>query len=263
MGADFHPPREAHLPPTRRHRAARRAILRGAAATLAFLVAAAVLPTKTGAQDARPTLFVFLQLDVKSSALEQALQKQLPGLALTVFGRVRDFQDSVATKNPDAVMAIASLLELDHTKAALQGVRGGKEWEPYLLVTTASGPPAAWTGKTIGIVDLLGRDATQTFAQTAIGSNDVKVKRVAKIEDLLPLLEFSAADAVLVPASAVKRLTERTRLPLTVRDLPNARVGLPALAIRNEKSRSTVIQAVQKLDSETRSLMGIDSWSAR
>jgi hypothetical protein len=237
--------------------------LRRGAAALALLVPWLGVPGRAAAQDARPTLFVFLQLDVKSSALEQALQKQIPGLALTVFGRFRDFQDGVATKNPDAVMAITPLLDLDHTKAALQGVRGGKEWEPYLLVTAGAGPPPAWAGKTIGIVDLLGRDGTQAFAQAAIGSNEIKVKRVAKIEDLLPLLEFSAADAVLVPGSAVKRLTERTRLPLTVRALPGARVGLPALAIRNDKVRAIIIQAIQKLDAETRSIIGIDTWSAR
>ena len=227
------------------------------------MAGALALPGHARAQEARPTVFVFLQLDVKSSALEQALQKQLPGLALTVFGRFRDYQDSVATKNPDAVVAITPLLDLDHTKATLQGVRGGKEWEHYMLVTTAAGPPASWTGKTVGIVDLLGRDGTQAFATAAIGSSDVKVKRVAKIEDLLPLLEFSAADAVLIPSSAVKRFTERTRLTLNVRELPNARVGLPAVAVRNEKTRNIVIQAVQKLDLETRSLIGIDTWSAR
>jgi hypothetical protein len=220
-------------------------------------------PHDAGAQDARPTVFVFLQLDIKSSALEQALQKQLPGVALTVFGRFRDFQDGVATRNPDAIIAITPLLDLDHTRVTLQGVRAGKESEPYMLVTTSAGPPASWAGKTVGIVDLLGRDGTQSFAATAIGSTEAKVKRVAKIEDLLPLLEYSVADAVLIPASSVKRFTERTRLPLTVRELPGARVGLPAVAVRNEKTRSLVLRAIQKLDPETRSLIGIDTWGAR
>jgi hypothetical protein len=223
------------------------------------------------ADDTRPTLFVFLQVDVKSSALEQALQRELPGLSVTVFGRIRDFQDAIGTRNPDGLVAIAPLLELVQSKPILQGARGGKEWEPYLLVTTgaaaadhggASGKPTL-SGKTVGIVDLLGRDGTQAFAAAALGVTDVKVKRVAKIEDLLPLLEFSAADAVLIPSSAVKRFTDRTRLAMSVRDLPNARVGLPAVAVRNEKARSAVVQAIQKLNAETRSLLGIDSWSAR
>ncbi len=221
-----------------------------------------------GAEEALPAVFVFLQVDVKSSALEQALQKELPGLTVTVFGRLRDFQDAVATKNPDGIVAIAPLLELAQVKPALQGVRGGKEWEPYMLVMGASAGgddsrKASLAGKTVGIVDLLGRDATQAFAASALGTSDVKVKRVAKIEDLLPLLEFSAADAVLIPSSAVKRFTERTRLAMTVRELPNARVGLPAVAVRNEKTRATILRAIQKIGADTRSLLGVDNWTGR
>lgn len=250
-------------------RPSRRAIVRAGLALALLGSLSLAVPPRAFADDPRPTLFVFLQLDVKSSALEQALQKQLPGLAITVFGRLRDFQDSVANRNPDAIIAIAPLLEQAQAKPTLLGVRGGKEWEPYLLVMTGAAAAAAGStmpslaGKTIGIVDLLGRDGTQAFAAAAVGTPDIKVKRVAKIEDLLPLLEFSAADAVLIPSSAVKRFTERTRLALAVRELPNARVGLPAVAVRNEKARAVVVQGIQKLDAETRSLLGIDSWSAR
>jgi len=254
----------ARVPPRPR----RRAIVR---AGLALALVAALplgVPSRAAADDPRPTVFVFLQVDVKSSALEQALQKEMPGLIVTVFGRLRDFQDSIVSRNPDAIVAIAPLLEQAQAKPALLGVRGGKEWEPYLLVMTGAAAAASGTtrpslaGKTVGIVDLLGRDGTQTFAAAAVGTPDVKIKRVAKIEDLLPLLEFSAADAVLIPSSAIKRFTERTRLALAVRELPNARVGLPAVAVRNEKSRALVVPAIQKLDVETRSLLGIDSWSA-
>lgn len=244
---------------------------RARVAGLALLAALSLGPgERAGAEEALPAVFVFLQVDVKSSALEQALQKELPGLTVTVFGRLRDFQDAVATKNPDGIVAIAPLLELAQVKPALQGVRGGKEWEPYMLVTGAGAGAGgddnrklSLAGKTVGIVDLLGRDGTQAFAATALGTSDVKVKRVAKIEDLLPLLEFSAADAVLIPSSAVKRFTERTRLVMTVRELPNARVGLPAVAVRNDKTRATVLRAIQKIGAETRSLLGVDSWTGR
>ena len=268
-GAHSYPLHEAtlsayapHLVRRAQVREALRASSRAAAALTVLALVSAACPVSAGAQDARPTMFVFVQLDVKSGALEQALQKQLPGLALTVFGRFRDFQDGVATKNPDAVLAIAPLLDLDHIKPTLQGMRGTKDTEPYLLVTPGPGGRSL-AGKTVGIVDLLGRDGTQAFAAVAVATKDVKVKRVAKIEDLLPLLEVSAADAVLIPNSAVKRFTERTRLVLTVRDLPSARVGLPAVAVRNEKTRDAVTKAIHQLGPETMSLLGIDSWSAR
>jgi ABC-type amino acid transport substrate-binding protein len=215
------------------------------------------------AQDARLTLYVFLQLDVKPNILQQMLQKQLPELTVTVFGRFRDFQDVVATKQPDAILAIPPLLDLDHTKATLQGSRGGREWEEYVLVFSGSNQPASLSGKTVGVVDLLGHDGTQAFAVSLLKTSDFKVKRVAKVEDLLALLEFSAADAILIPGSVVKRLTERTRLPLAVRELPGAHVGLPAVAVLHPANRDTILRSVRGLDAETKSLLGIDSWSAR
>ncbi len=154
----------------------RRAIVRAGLALALLASLSLVVPLRALADDPRPTLFVFLQLDVKSSALEQALQRELPGLAVTVFGRLRDFQDSVATRNPDAIVAIAPLLEQAQAKPTLLGVRGGKEWEPYLLVMTGAAAAAAGStkpslaGKTVGIVDLLGRDGTQAFAAAAVGT---------------------------------------------------------------------------------------------
>ena len=227
-----------------------------------LLVASAWLGT-AHAQEGRPTLYVFLQLDVKPNVLEQTLQKQLPGMAVTVFGRFRDFQDVVATRRPDAILAIPPLLDLDHTKPTLQGAKGGRDWEAYVLVSAGASNPGSLSGKTVGVVDLLGHDGTQAFAASVLKTSDLKVKRVAKIEDLLPLLEFSAADAILIPGSVVKRLTERTRLPLAVHELPGAHVGLPAVAVLRPSIRDTVVHSLQSLDSETKGILGIDNWSSR
>lgn len=160
-------------------------------------------------------------------------------------------------------MAVTPLLDLDHTKPTLQGMKGGREWEPLVLITTSGKDAGSLSGKTVGIVDMLGREATQAFAAAALGSPDVKIKRVAKIEDLLPLLEFSAADAILMPASLVRRFTERTRLSLSVRELHGARMGLPAVAVRNPAARDAVVRSMQKLDVATKNLLGNDSWSPR
>src|SRR5262245_18653987 len=235
----------------------------GAAVTIAAAATLlAPLPGRTAqAQASGPALYVFLQLDTKSSILEKTLQARLPGVAVTVFGRFRDFQDAFATKPPAAVLAVSPLLEQEHQKVTLQGVRGGKDWEPYVLVSV--GPMKALNGKTVGIVDLFGHDGTQAFAANLLKTNDVKIKRVAKIEDLLPLIEFSAADAILIPAAGVKRLTERTRLPLAVRELPGGKFGLPAVGIVDASARDAIVRMVQGLDGSTRGLLGVEGWELR
>jgi hypothetical protein len=55
---------------------------------------------------------------------------------------------------------------------------------------------------------------------------------------------------VLVPAAGVKSITERSRLPLRVRELSEARVGLLAVGVLNTKARDLVIKQVQSLDPE-------------
>jgi hypothetical protein len=81
------------------------------------------------------------------------------------------------------------------------------------------------------------------------------------VEDLLPLLEFSAADGIVISSAAVPRLTERTRISLKIRELPDGLVGLPAVAVLNPAVRELVINSFKQLDAATNALLGVDSWS--
>jgi len=231
----------------------------GAATLLAVLCVEPVGHTQTG----KPVLHVLLQLDVKSVALERMLQQQLPNLAVTVFSRYRDLEDASAAAKPDGLLAITPVLEQWGQRPALQGIRAGRDDEPYLLVSVVKVLDGSLSGKTIGAVDVLGRDGTQSFVTGLVRAKDVKVKRVPKTEDLLPLLEFSAADGILIPSSALARLTERTRLDIKSKEAPGGRVGLPALAIFNDASKDTLTKALSRLDAATKKALGIDAWSVR
>lgn len=215
------------------------------------------------AQNAKPVLHVFLQLDAKSGALEKMLQEQLPSLAVTVFSRYRDLEDAGNTAKPDGLVAIAPVLQQRGKKAVLQGMRGGKDSESYLLVSVGAVLDGSLSGKTIGAVDVLGRDGTQAFVAGLVKANDVKVKRVAKTEDLLPLLEFSAADGILIPSSALARLTERTRLDIKSKEAPGGAVGLPGLTVFNDGSKDALAKALSTVDAATKKTLGIDAWSVR
>jgi hypothetical protein len=206
---------------------------------------------------------VFLQLDAKSSVVEKALQDHLPELGITVFGRYRDFEDAVSNGHPDALVSITPVLESRGKKISLQGLRGDKATEPYVLVSVGQPLAGSLAGKTIGVVDLLGRDGTQSFIAGLLKTENVKIKRVTKIEDLLPLLEFSAADGVVLPRSMLAKFVERTRLSVKTRELPGAQVGLPAVAVLNPAVRDAVLGAFQKMDGATKNMLGIDAWSTR
>ena len=215
------------------------------------------------AQTSKPVVHVFLQLDAKSSVVEKTLQQHLPELGIVVFGRFRDFEEGLSNGHPDAVLSIAPVLEQRGKTASLQGQRGGKPTEPYLLASVNQPLEGSLAGKTIGVVDLLGRDGTQAFVNGLLRATDIKIKRVAKIEDLLPLLEFSAADGIVLPSSMLGRLLERTRLAIKTKELPGGPVGLPAVAVLNPTVRDLVVKSFQNLDVPTKRLLGIDSWSVQ
>lgn len=212
------------------------------------------------AQNARPVVHVFLNLDAKSSAVERTLQQHLPQLSVTVFGRLRDFEERLTAGRPDAVLSIGPVLRQHGEAVSLQGYRDGKSVEPYLLASVNQPLEGSLAGKTIGVVELLGREGTQAFVTDLLKTSNLRIKRVAKVEDLLPLLEFSAADGILLPGSMLGMLVERTRLTIKTKELPGALVGLPAIAVLNPVARDIVIKSFQGLDGATKQLLGIDSW---
>jgi hypothetical protein len=221
-------------------------------------------PTSAAAagDDGRPNLYVYVHTDAKSASLESSLKDRLKAMNVTVFGRYRDFEEAMASNRPDALLGSRALLGSQNAPVALQGMRGAHEWEPYALVSVGAPLTGSLTGKVIGVVDMLGRRGTQDFVTDLLKTPDLKLKRVTKLEDLLPLLQFSAADAVLISVSEVKSVTDRSQLSLSVRELPEGKVGLASVSVLNPKFRDLVIKQMQALDAETNKVLGVDRWRA-
>jgi hypothetical protein len=217
-------------------------------------------PGLARAQTPRPSLYVYLHTEIKSSSLEKALRQQLPGLDVTVFGRFRDFEEAVTRGQPDAVLALQPLLAMLAIPPTLQGLRGDRDWEPYVLMSEESAAEGGPSARVVGVVDLLGRTGTQQLVARMLGNPAVELRRVTKLEDLLTLLNLSAAGAVLVPGGAAKSLSERSRLRLRVHPLPDARVGLPALGVRKGELRDLLVRELMKLDADSLRLLGLDRW---
>jgi hypothetical protein len=233
--------------------------LAAVAGLAALLVGGIFVSARIAAAD-RPTLYVFLHTDAKPTVLERTLQYKLPEIAVTVFGRFRDFEEALAAKPPDAVLALEPLLASRNLKAALNGVSNGDRSQRFVLLSAGAPLQGALGERTIGVVDLLGRKDTQTFVAKLLKAQHVRIKLVTRLEDLLSLLQFSAADAILVPASMVKPFSERSRLSLHVHDLPDASVGRASVAVLSPEPRALITRAIQRLDTMTNQMMDLDGW---
>jgi hypothetical protein len=226
---------------------------------VALMLVPAIVPAARS--DDRPRVYFLVHTDFKSAILEKGLQDKLPKLSVSVFGRYRDFLEALAARRPDAIVALRPVLNSFNVPVVLQGLRADEDREPYVVLSTHSetidGP---LEGKVIGVIDILGRNGTEAFVNKLLGTDHLKLKRVTKVEDLLPLLQFSAADGVLVPGTAVRSVAERSHLPLLVREFDDAKVGLIALGVLSPKARDVTVKQIQSLNKESNRALGIDRW---
>jgi hypothetical protein len=200
-------------------------------------------------------LLVFLHLVVKQRALQSALQESLPAVRVTAVGRVGDF-DRGLQEGQDAVLTLPVILAARGLSPKLQGGRDGAPDERYVLVGVNAAPDPAKV-KSVGALDLLGREGTTAFVASVVGSQP-KVERVSKLEDLLPLLQMEVVEAVLMPSSLLPDVQSVSRLALASTVLPT-RVALPALAATSP-SGSQVASAVSQMPATTMRMLGLDQW---
>src|ERR1051326_5758597 len=73
-----------------------------------------------GGAELRPSLYVYVHTDTKSAALEKMLQERMSSVTVTVFGRFRDFEEAMAARRPDAVVAFTPLLVSQNVSIAMQ-----------------------------------------------------------------------------------------------------------------------------------------------
>ena len=121
----------------------------------------------------------------------------------------------------------------------------------------ADAAPDAASVKTVGALDQLGREGTNAFVAGLVGGQ-VKVERVTKVEDLLPLLQMQRADAVLLPARLFAEIRATSSLNLVQKEL-GGNVGLPAIASVGAGGGQAVAD-IGKLTGEAAKALGVESW---
>jgi len=228
------------------------------------LVISQVTPSAAQAAD-KPSMFVYLPTDIRPNAFQKMLNSAIPGVNITVFGRVKDFQKNIKKQPPDAILSYRPVIDNEQgISIGLQGTNKGSQDESYVLISVGQNVELkADQQLTIGVVDLLGRKKMPNFVSKLVqATQKPKIKRVSKPEDLLSLLQFKVADAVLVPENDVKAFKAKSKLDLQVTPVSGARVGLPALGFLSDTNKKMIQTAVKKLQGKVQDIMRVNSWRA-
>ena len=208
------------------------------------------------------SLYVFLPTEIRAKVLENKIKNSCPGVNVTVFGRGKDFRKQVQEMPPTGILSLSPVIDsTDNFSISLHGKRQGISKESYFLVSVDQIlEKESIPNSKLGVVDLLGRKPMTEYVSQLFGF-DVKIKRVTKIEDLLPLLTFKAVDAIFISESVYKSIKEKTQLDLKVNNI-NIQLGLASTAVGDPALKDSLNQCIQKFDQALNTTLGVDQWES-
>ena len=203
-------------------------------------------------------IYVFYPSMAKPNVVQAALQAKLAGHEVTVFGRLADFTAMVGQTPPEVILAPKVLADqFAGFKTFLKGGRKGSSSEEAVLISTKPVNTAAMATVNLGVVGVLDRAAMNGFVQGVVGAQP-KLKLVTKVEDLLPLLTFGSADAVLVGEGQVDEIKGRSQAALQTTPVDNGKIGLVVAAAKGDASK--VEAALKGLGAAEKKMLGVDAW---
>ena len=207
-------------------------------------------------------LFVFVPTDVRAKAMQQDISTVCPNVAVTVFGRGKDFRRQIKQNPPNGILSLLPIINhLGTFNTVLKGSKNGDTQEKFVIVSVGSPLNVKDVAhKKIGIVDLLGRKPMGKFIADFFPVA-VKLKRVTKTDDLLPLLTFGSVEAVLVSESHFLQLKAKSNLQL-VASPSNLTMSLVRLALNGKSSQEKLLRCINRFDNKINSTLGVDKWLA-
>jgi len=206
-----------------------------------------------------PRLFVFANADMRAHTLEKDLETLLPGVDVTVFSRIREFEVAMQER-PEGALARRVVLESLGLRPELQGNDGGKSTERFVLVAAnRQATVAELQGKTLGAVDILGRKNMDDFVSNVLGASTPKLKYVTHERDLLALLQFEAAAAVLTSEKWAELFRSKSEMKLMTTALPNE-VPLVAVAFSSPSARAALEGKLGAAAPRLKDKLGVTQW---
>jgi len=222
---------------------------------------AAFLALAGGAEAAK--IYVFYPSMARPNVVQAALAAKAPGHEVTVFGRLADFTAMMTTTPPDVIVVPKSLADLyKGFPIFLRGVKGGgATGDAVLLSAGGAVDPKTIATMNIGVVGILERGAMTPFVGGVVGGSAPKLKIVTKVEDLLPLLQFKSADAVLVGEEQVEEIKAKSAAQIVATPIPGAKWSFIVAGAANDAAAKAVEPILKALGSVEKKYLGVDGWT--
>ncbi|MDG5816790.1 hypothetical protein QA601_16960 [Chitinispirillales bacterium ANBcel5] len=206
-------------------------------------------------------LYVYVPTTARPQVIQSQLQEIFDGAEVMVFGRYRDFISRVNSDEPEVVLVKTPLLAQIEYKERISGLRNGNSKQQYVLLSADENfnNNTIDQNTTIGVLDFLGRREMVSFSEVLL-NRSTNISRVTRVEDLLPLLTFNMADAVLIEENNIEYFETTSNIEFSVIKTPGPPQGIVAFATKGDASTSGILQAVGNMDKNTSELFGVDSW---
>lgn len=205
------------------------------------------------------SMFVFVPTEVRTKVIQDKIGSFCSGTDVTVFGRAKDFHKQVKANPPNVILSLSPVVNASASYIkAMDGQKDGSSKEKYVLVSVDTPMDVSVIGtKKIGVVDLLGRKPMTSFISDLFKTK-LKLKRVTKVEDLLPLIAFGSANGLFVSESIFLKLKEKSNLNLVSVSL-DIEIGRSMVAIK-QPSDKDVAKCVSSFDDSLNTTLGVDKW---
>ncbi len=210
---------------------------------------------------ANEKLYVFYPTIFRPGEVQEEMQAVFGEVAVTVFGRFKDFKQRLKSDAPDALLAKTDFIQaLGEYKVALKGLRNGNENAKYVIMSINKllHPDSISAETVLGVIDVFGRKGMKAWVDDIFPTKP-KIKRVTKVEDLLPLLRFNLVNGVLIEDVFVEYFKSTSQLELAV--TPILETGeIIALGIKEGADTKKSINLLKDANKLLKSFFLVDVW---
>jgi hypothetical protein len=227
-----------------------------------YILIAYIVLSAVGYLIADEKMYVFYPTKARPQVVQDKLQKTYKNVMVTVFGRYIDFIKKIEIDPPTTILTKPKIIDqIGNYGISLNGYRDGTRYESYMFVTLNKeiNTATVTSEMTIGVIDILGRKGMKEFVGQFFQVQP-KIKRVTKLEDLLPLLSFNMVEGILVEKIFIEYFKSTSKLNFNVTALPKKENGIISLGTKQLKNEITITKILKDGNKEINELFNVDQW---